>query len=256
MNAFSLQQKRGLVVGIANDRSIAYGCARSFVAQGATLAITYLNEKAEPHVRPLAKQLGAPIVARCDVTKPGELEAVFDTIRAEWGTLDFLVHAIAYARKEDLTGRIVDCSAEGFAHAMTVSCHSFLRMAQLAEPLMTNGGSLVTLTFYGSEKMVEGYGLMGPVKAALESSVKYLAVELGAKGIRVNALSSGPIATRAASGIPGFDALMARMVARTPHGRAVTIDDVGHAAAYLVSDAAAAITGTVHFVDGGYHSLG
>jgi enoyl-[acyl-carrier protein] reductase I len=172
MEPFSLQGKRGLVVGIANDRSIAYGCARCVVAQGATVAVTYLNEKAEPYVRPLAEALRAPIIARCDVTKPGELEAVFDAMRTQWGEFDFLVHAIAYARKEDLTGRIVDCSAEGFAHAMLVSCHSFLRMARLAEPLMPHGGSLVTLTFYGSEKSVEGYGLMGPVKAALESSVK------------------------------------------------------------------------------------
>jgi enoyl-[acyl-carrier protein] reductase I len=256
MDAFSLQGKRGLVVGIANDRSIAYGCAKAFVARGAMLAVTYLNEKAEPHVRPLAEQLHVPIIARCDVTKPGELEAVFDAIRAAWGQLDFFVHAIAYARKEDLNGRMIDCSAEGFAFAMTVSCHSFLRMAQLAEPLMTRGGSLVTLTFHGSEKSVAGYGLMGPVKAALESSVRYLAAELGPQGIRVNAVSSGPIATRAASGIPGFDALMAGMVARTPLGRAVTIDDVGHAAAHLVSGAAQAVTGAVHFVDGGYHSLG
>lgn len=244
------------MVGIANDRSIAYGCARCFVAQGATLAVTYLNEKAEPYVRPLAEQLHAPIIARCDVSKPGELEAVFDAIRATWGELDFLVHAIAYARKEDLHGRIVDCSQEGFAHAMSISCHSFLRMAQLAEPLMKNGGSLVTLTFYGSEKAVEGYGLMGPVKAALESCVKYMAAELGPRGIRVNAVSSGPIATRAASGIPGFDALMARMVARTFNGQPVTIDAVGNAAAFLVSDAAASITGSIQFVDGGYHSFG
>jgi enoyl-[acyl-carrier protein] reductase I len=256
MDPLSLSAKKGLVVGIANDRSIAWGCARQFAARGATLAITYLNEKAEPHVRPLAEQLQAPIIARCDVTKPGELETVFDAIRHAWGRLDFLVHAIAYARKDDLHGRLIDCPEEGFAYAMSVSCHSFVRMAHLAEPLMRDGGALLTLTFSGSERVTPGYGLMGPVKAALESCTKYLAAELGSQRIRVNALSPGPIATRASSGIPGFDTMMADIVARSFTGQPVTIDDVGHAAAFLVSDAAAAITGTIHYIDGGFHSSG
>jgi enoyl-[acyl-carrier protein] reductase I len=256
MDPFSLKGKRGLVVGIANDRSIAYGCAKRFVAQGAELAITYLNEKAEPYVRPLAEKLKAPVIAQCDVSVPGELEAVFDTIRTDWGRLDFLVHSIAYARKEDFNGRVIDCSEEGFAQAMSISCHSFLRMARLAEPLMKDGGSLLTLTFYASEKAMPGYGLMGPVKAALESSVKYMAAELGPVGIRVNALSSGPIQTRAASGIPGFDELMSRIVDRTATGKPVTIDEVGNAAAFLVSDAASSTTGTIQFVDGGFHNFG
>lgn len=256
MDSFSLKGKKGLVVGIANDRSIAYGCARRLAAHGATLAITYLNEKAEPFVRPLAEQLKAQIIARCDVSKPGELEAVFESIHAAWGELDFLIHSIAYARKEDLNGRIVDCSEEGFLQSMSISCHSFLRMAHLAEPLMKDGGSLVTLTFYASEKAMEGYGLMGPVKAALDSCVKYVAFELGPKRIRANALSSGPIQTRAASGIPGFDQLMDRIVARTPHGRPLTIDEVGNAAVFLVSDASSATTGSIQFVDGGFHNFG
>lgn len=256
MDPFSLEGKKGLVVGIANDRSIAYGCAKRFAAQGAALAITYLNEKAEPHVRPLAEQLQAPIIARCDVNKPGELEEVFEAIHAEWGELDFLVHSIAYARKEDFTGRVIDCPEEGFAHAMSISCHSFLRMARLAEPLMKKGGSLLTLTFYASEKAMPGYGLMGPVKAALESCVKYMALELGSKGIRVNALSSGPIQTRAASGIPGFDELMNRIVKRTAAGNPVTIDEVGNAATFLVSEASSSTTGTIQFVDGGFHNFG
>ncbi len=255
-NPFSLEGKHGLVVGIANKRSIAYGCAKKFVDQGATLAITYLNEKAEPFVRPLAEQLNAPIILPCDVTKPGELKAVFDAVGKEWGKLDFLVHAIAFARSEDLQGRIVDCSEDGFSYAMSVSSHSFLRMARYAEPLMTNGGSLITITFYGAEKAVEGYGLMGPVKAALESCVKYMAAELGSKNIRVNGISSGPIQTRAASGIPGIDELMDRMVARTFNHKPVTIEDVGNAAAFLVSDASTSITGAIHFVDGGFHNSG
>tara|TARA_B110000037_G_C17057331_1_gene480360 strand:- start:492 stop:1262 length:771 start_codon:yes stop_codon:yes gene_type:complete len=253
MKNFSLEGKHGLVVGVANDKSIAYGCAKAFSDQGATLAITYLNDKAEPYVRPLAEDLGAPIIVPCDVTKEGELEAVFDQISERWRKLDFLVHAIAYARKEDLLGRVVDCSENGFTSAMAVSCHSFLRMARLAEPLMLNGGSLMTLTFYGSEKAVEGYGIMGPVKAALECSVKYLASELSQKGIRVNALSLGPIQTRAASGIPGFDELMDRMVERSFHGKPVKIEDVGSAAAFLASDAAVSVTGSVYFMDGGFH---
>jgi enoyl-[acyl-carrier protein] reductase I len=254
MQGFSLKDRCGLVVGIANDQSIAWGCARRFAAHGARLAVTYLNTKAEPHVRPLAEEVEAPIILPCDVTRPGELEAVFEAIRSQWGKLDFLLHAIAYARKEDLNGRMVDCSEEGFAHAMSVSCHSFIRMARLAEPLMTAGGSLLTLTFQGSERAVKGYGLMGPVKAALESSVKYLAAELSPGGIRVNALSPGPIQTRAASGIPGFDQLMDQMVARSMTGRPVTIDDVGNAAVFLASDAAASTTGTIQFVDGGFQA--
>lgn len=254
MDPFSLTGKRGLVVGIANDKSIAYGCAKAFVQRGATLAITYLNEKAEPYVRPLAERLGAKIIAPCNVNNPGELEDVFARIRKAWGRLDFLVHAVAYARKEDLHGRLVDCSEEGFASAAAISCHSFIRMARLAEPLMPDGGSLITLTFHGSEKAVQGYGIMGVIKAALESSVKYIACEFGSKRIRVNALSLGPIQTRAASGIPDFDVLMDRIVQRSFLGRPVTIEDAGNAAVFLASDASRSVTGSIYYVDGGFHS--
>ena len=249
----SLQGKRGLVVGIANDHSIAFGCAEALHGAGAELAITYLNAKAEPYVRPLAERLESPIVVPCDVREAGQLEAVFARIRAQWGRLDFVLHSIAYAPKEDLHCRITDCSQAGFNTAMDVSCHSFIRMARLAEPLMTGGGCLLTVTFYGSEKVVAEYNVMGPVKAALESTVRYMAAELGAKRIRVHALSPGPLKTRAASGIEGFDELLERTRARTPEHQLVGIEDVGSVAAFLVSDAAAALTGNVEYIDAGFH---
>jgi len=252
----SLSGKKGLVVGIANEHSLAYGCARQFHAAGADLAITYLNAKAEPHVRPLAADLGSKIVLPCDVTVPGQLEAVYEQIARDWGRLDFLLHAIAYAKKEDLHGRIVDCSAEGFAFAMQVSVHSFLRMAKLAEPLMSGGGALLTMSYYGADKAVPHYNIMGPVKAALEAAVRYMAVELGEKQIRVNALSPGPVATRAASGIADFDELLERAAKTAPEHRLVTLEDVGALAAFLVSDAAKAITGNIAYVDAGYHVTG
>lgn len=248
-----LTGKRGLIVGIANDQSIAYGCAVAMQAAGAELAITYLNAKAEPHVRPLAEALQAPLILPCDVREPGQLEAVFAAIEHEWGRLDFVLHSIAFAPREDLHGRVVDASAEGFAQAMDVSCHSFLRMARLAEPLMHQGGTLLTVTFYGSSRVVEHYNLMGPVKAALESSVRYIAAELGPKGIRAHAISPGPIRTRAASGIDRFDELLAAAAARVPARQLADITDVGQLARYLVSDAAQRITGTVIPVDGGQH---
>jgi enoyl-[acyl-carrier protein] reductase I len=251
-----LQGKKGLIVGIANENSIAYGCARMLRDAGAEIAITYLNAKAEPFVRPLAERLESPIVVPCDVREPGQLETVFSHIRDDWGRLDFLLHSIAYAPKEDLHSRITDCSQAGFAMAMDVSCHSFIRMARLAEPLMAQGGCLLTGTFYGSEKVVEDYNLMGPVKAALESSVRYMAAELGSKRIRVHALSPGPLKTRAASGIERFDELLERARARTPEHRLVSIEDVGNVAAFLVSDAATALTGNVKYIDAGYHIVG
>lgn len=194
-----LQHKRGLIIGIANENSIAFGCARVMREQGAELALTYLNEKAEPYVRPLAQRLDSRLVVPCDVREPGRLEDVFARIAQEWGQLDFVLHSIAYAPKEDLHRRVTDCSQAGFAMAMDVSCHSFIRVARLAEPLMTNGGCLLTVTFYGAERAVEDYNLMGPVKAALEGSVRYLAAELGPRRIRVHALSPGPLKTRAGS---------------------------------------------------------
>jgi len=249
----SLKGKKGLIVGIANINSIAYGCAKAFHDAGAGLAVTYLNAQAEPFVRPLAEHLGSSIIAPCDVREPGQLEAAFTRIRNEWGHLDFLLHSIAYAPKEDLHSRITDCSQAGFAMAMDVSCHSFIRMARLAEPLMMDGGCLLTVTFYGAEKVVEDYNLMGPVKAALESCVRYMAAELGPKRIRVHALSPGPLKTRAASGIDGFDELLERARARTPEHRLVSIEDVGNLATFLVGDGAAALTGNIEYVDAGYH---
>lgn len=256
MSLITLEGKRGLVVGIANGSSIAYGCAKAFRALGADLAVTYLNDKAEPHVRPLAEGLGADLFLPCDVREPGQLEAVFDAIAQRWGRLDFLLHSIAFAPREDLHGRVVDCSRDGFLTAMDVSVHSLIRMARLAEPLMTEGGCIQTVSFYGSEKVVEHYNLMGPVKAALESTVRYMAAELGAKGIRVHALSPGPLKTRAASGIDRFDALLARAAERAPGHQLVTIDDVGAYAAFLASDAARAVTGAVEYIDGGYNIVG
>lgn len=250
-----LQGKRGLVLGIANEHSIAYGCASAFRTAGAELAVTYLNAKAEPYVRPLAEAMHCPIIFPCDVRVAGQLEAFFDTVRQHWGHIDFLLHSIAFAPKEDLHARVIDCSQAGFTMAMEVSCHSFIRMARLAEPLMPQGGCLLTVTFYGSEKVVEDYNLMGPVKAALESSVRYMAAELGDKRIRVHAISPGPLKTRAASGIARFDELMERARQRSPEHRLVSIEDIGNLACFLVSDAAAALTGNIEYVDAGYHIL-
>src|SRR3954467_2499859 len=256
MSLITLEGKRGLVVGIANDSSIAYGCAKAFRALGAELAMTYLNAKAERHVKPLADELEASLFLPLDVRNEGELEAVFAAIQEKWGKIDFVLHSIAFAPKEDLHARVVDSSQEGFLLAMDVSCHSFVRMAKLAEPLMTDGGCLQTVTFYGGEKVVEHYNLMGPVKAALESVTRYMAAELGEKGIRVHALSPGPLATRAASGIDRFDELMNRVAERAPTHHLVTIEDVGAYAAFLASDAAKSLTGSVAFIDGGYNIVG
>jgi enoyl-[acyl-carrier protein] reductase I len=250
-----LSGKRGLVVGIANESSIAYGCARAFRAAGAELAVTYLNAKAEPYVRPLAEAAEASIIAPCDVRISGDLEAVFERIADEWGRLDFLFHSIAFAPRADLQTGLVNCSAEGFAMAMDVSCHSFIRMAKLAMPLMTAGGSLQTVSFYGADRVVENYNLMGPVKAALESTVRTLAADLAPRNIRVHALSTGPIKTRAASGIDRFDELLDRVRERTPANHLVTIEQIGAVAAFLASDAGAPLTGSVTFADQGFHII-
>lgn len=254
-NLFDLSGKRGLVVGIANEHSIATGCAQAFRDGGATLGATYLNEKARPFVEPAAQTIGMDWLVPCDVREPGQTVALFDHVRQTWGGLDFLLHSIAFAPRDDLHGRVVDSSAEGFATAMEISCHSFLEMARLAEPLMANGGCLLTVTFYGSERVVEHYNLMGPVKAALESATRYVAAELGPKGIRAHAISPGPIATRAASGIDRFDQLLDRAAAAVPERQLVDIADVGALAAFLVSDGARRITGTIIPVDSGQHLL-
>ena len=250
-----LEGKKGLVVGIANDQSIAWGCARAFRAFGAEVAVTYLNDKARRFVEPLAKVLEAPIFMPLDVQKPGEMEAVFDRIAREWGKLDFVVHSIAYSPKEALQGRVVDVDREGFLATMDISCWTFLRMAHLAEPLMSRGGSLFTMTYYGSQMVVKNYNIMGVAKAALESAVRYVAAELGPKGIRVHAISPGPLATRAASGIPEFDALLDKAKAKAPTRSLVSIEDVGVTTAFLAHDAARLITGETLYIDGGYHII-
>lgn len=251
----ALKGKRGLVVGIANGQSIAHGCAEAFRAAGAELAVTYLNDKAKPHVQPLAEALDAALLLPCDVREPGQLEAVFEAIQREWGRLDFLLHSIAFAPREDLHVPLVDASAAGFAMAMDVSCHSFVRMARLARPLMRAGGSLVTVSFYGADRVVENYNLMGPVKAALEASVRYLAADLAGEGIHVHGLSTGPVKTRAASGIDRFDALLDKVRERTPAGQLVGIDEIGRIAAFLASDAARPMTGSTTFADAGFHVM-
>jgi enoyl-[acyl-carrier protein] reductase I len=254
-NPAPLQGRRGLVTGIANDQSIAWGCAKAFRRLGAELAVTYLNEKARPHVEPLARQLEASILMPLDLREEGELEAVFARIAQEWGRLDFALHSIAFAPREDLHGRVVDCSRAGFLQAMDISCWSFIRMAKLAEPLMTDGGTLFCMTYYGSQMVVENYNMMGPVKAALESATRYLAAELGPKGIRVHAISPGPLKTRASSGIAEFDELLEKAQAKAPARSLVSIDDVGAAVAALAVDAAKLITGETLYIDGGYHII-
>lgn len=251
-----LTGRKGLVVGIANRHSLAWSAAQHFRNAGAELAVTYLNDKARPFVEPLARELSTPIFLPCDVSVPGHLEAVFEAIRQRWGRLDFLFHAIAWSRKEDLHGRLTDCSADGFAESMLVSCHSFIRMAKLAEPLMDKGGSLMTLSYYGAEKVVDHYNVMGPVKAALEASVRYLAHELGPKGIRVNAISAGAVKTRAASGIEHFDELLNETTRKAPLRRTVDACEIGRSALLLASDYTTAITGEVLYVDAGFHIEG
>lgn len=246
-----LSGQKALVVGIANDHSIAYGCAKAFRESGADLAVTWLNEKARPHVEPLARELEAPITGELNVTTPGQLEAVFDTIGQKWGKLDILVHSIAFAPMEDLRGGLLDCSAEGFAKAMDVSCHSFIRMAKLAAPLMKDGGAMFAMSYYGASRVVPNYNVMGPVKAALEASCRYLAYELGGKGIRVHAISPGPLKTRAASGLKDFELLLNEAAEKAPLGELVDIMDVGWACAYLATPFARRITGGTVFVDGG-----
>ncbi|CUK06083.1 enoyl-ACP reductase FabI [Achromobacter xylosoxidans] len=253
--ALPLAGKRGLVTGIANADSIAWGCAKAFRAMGAELAVTYLNDKARPHVEPLARQVDAPLLMPLDLLSEGELEAVFERIATEWGGLDFVLHSIAYAPRDDLHGRVTDCSRAGFLTAMDVSCWSFIRMAKLAEPLMPTGGTLFCMSYYGSQMVVEHYNMMGPVKAALESATRYLAAELGPQGIRVHAISPGPLKTRAASGIAEFDALLDRAQAKAPARSLVSIDDVGEATAWLATDAARRMTGQTLYIDGGYHII-
>jgi enoyl-[acyl-carrier protein] reductase I len=250
-----LKGAKALVVGVANEHSIAYGCAKAFAELGAEVAITYANDKTRTYVEPLARELKAPIFMPLDVTQASELEAVFETISRQWGRLDIVVHAVAWAPKEDLQGGLLDSSAEGFGLAMDISCHSFVRMARLAAPLMTNGGTLFAMSYYGANKVVPNYNLMGPVKAALEASCRYLAYELGPKGIRVHAISPGPLKTRAASGLKDFDLLLNEAAQRAPLGELVDIMDVGFTCAYLASPYARRLSGETLYVDGGVNIM-
>jgi enoyl-[acyl-carrier protein] reductase I len=246
-----LKGRKALIVGIANDSSIAYGCAKAFRELGSDLAITYLNDKARPHVEPLARSLEAKLFLPLDVAVTGQLEAVFDAIGSTWGRLDILVHSIAFAPKEDLQGGLLNCSADGFAKAMDVSCHSFVRMAKLAAPLMTEGGTMFAMSYYGANKVVANYNVMGPVKAALEACCRYLAFELGGRGIRVHAISPGPLKTRAASGLKDFDLLLTEAAQRAPLGELVDIMDVGFTCAFLATPYARRLSGSTLYVDGG-----
>ncbi len=250
-----LEGKKGLIVGLANEHSIAWGCAKAFYALGAELAVTYLNDKAKLYVEPLARELDAALLLPLDVQVPGQIEAVFEAVARKWDRLDFLVHSIAFSPRDTLRGRVIDAPREGFLTTMDVSCWSFIRMARLAEPLMKKGGAIFTMTYYGSQMVIENYNIMGVAKAALECAVRYIAAELGPKGIRVHAISPGPLATRAASGIPEFDELLEKAKAKAPTQSLVSIEDVGVATAFLAHDAARLITGETLYIDGGYHIM-
>jgi enoyl-[acyl-carrier protein] reductase I len=251
-----LQGMKALVTGIANEHSIAYGCARAFRELGAEVAITYADDKAKPYVEPLARAMEAPVFMPLNASKPEDFEAVFERIRSEWGRLDILVHSIAWAPKDDLQGGLLNCSAQGFAAAMDISCHSFIRMARLAAPLMTDGGSMFTMSYHGANKVVPNYNVMGPVKAALEASARYLAYELGPQRIRVHAISPGPLKTRAASGLKDFDLLLTEAAERAPLGELVDIMDVGFTCAFLATPYARRLSGETLYVDGGVHIMG
>jgi enoyl-[acyl-carrier protein] reductase I len=250
-----LKGARALVVGIANQHSIAYGCAQAFATLGAEIAITYLNEKSKTYVEPLARELDCKLLLPLDVTHPGELEAVFEAVAAKWDKLDILVHSLAWAPKEDLQGGLLASSASGFAQAMDISCHSFLRMARLAAPLMSDGGTMLAMSYYGANKVVPNYNLMGPVKAALEACCRYLAYELGPKGIRVHAISPGPLKTRAASGIKDFELMLNAAARRAPLGELVDILDVGYTCAFLATPLARRLTGETVYIDGGVNIM-
>lgn len=250
-----LRGRKALVCGIANEHSIAYGCARAFRELGADLAVTYASEKSKPYVEPLAESLPADVFAPLDVGDPDQATALFDEISARWGRLDVFVHSIAFAPEADLRGGLLDCSATGFATAMDVSCHSFIRLARLAAPLMTEGGTMFAMSYHGASEVVPNYNVMGPVKAALESSCRYLAYELGHRGIRVHAISPGPLKTRAASGLKDFDLLLSEAVERAPIGELVDIMDVGFTCAFLATPYARRVTGGTVYVDGGVHIM-
>jgi enoyl-[acyl-carrier protein] reductase I len=251
-----MRGKRGLIMGLANNRSIAWGIAKACHNHGAELAFTYQGDALRKRVEPLAQEVGGLVAGHCDVTEPSTVDAAFDAVRNAWGSLDFVVHAIAFSDKGELDGRYVDTTADNFTKTMLISCYSFTAIAQRAEKLMTNGGSLLTLTYFGAEKWMPHYNVMGVAKAGLEASVRYLAADLGAKNIRVNAISAGPIKTLAASGIGDFRYILRWNELNSPLRRTVTIDEVGETAAYFLSDMSRGVTGEIHHVDCGYHIVG
>ena len=251
-----MRGKRGLIMGVANNRSIAWGIAKACHAQGAAVALTHQGDSLKKRVEPLAEEIGGLLAGHCDVTDPATIDAVFAQVAEKWGSLDFVVHAIAFSDKDQLTGRYVDCTAENFSSTLLISCYSFTAVAQRAEKLMPNGGALLTLTYYGAEKWMPHYNVMGVAKAALEASVRYLAADLGQKNIRVNALSAGPIRTLASAGIGDFRYILKWNEYNSPLRRTVSIEDVGDAALYLLSDLSRGVTGEVHHVDAGYHVVG
>lgn len=248
--------KKGLVLGLANNRSIAWGIAKACAAHGAEVALTWQGDALKKRVEPLAKEIGAMLAGHCDVTDPGSIDAVFAEIEKQWGRLDFVVHAVAFSDKDELTGRYVDTTSANFTRTLDISCYSFTAIAQRAEKLMDKGGSLLTLTYFGAEKWMPHYNVMGVAKAALEASVRYLAADLGKQNIRVNALSAGPIKTLAASGIGDFRYILKWNELNAPLRRTVDIDEVGDAALYFLSDLARGVTGEIHHVDAGYHIVG
>ena len=251
-----LEGTRGLIMGVANDRSLAWGIAQKAKAEGAEMAFTYVGEALEKRVRPLAQSLDSEMILECDVADTASIDAVFKTLEEKWGKLDFLVHAIGYSDKDELTGRYIDTTPENFAMTMNISCYSFTAVASRAEKLMSAGGTLLTLSYYGAEKVIPNYNVMGVAKAALEASVRYLAKDLGKNGIRVNAISAGPVKTLAASGVGGFRYILKWNELNSPLKRTITIEDVGNSAVYLLSDMSNGVTGEVHHVDSGYHTQG
>ena len=251
-----MRGKRGLIMGVANNRSIAWGIAKSCRNHGADLAFTYQGDALKKRVEPLAEEVDGIVVGHCDVSEPATIDAAFQAVESAWGSLDFVVHAIAFSDKDQLDGRYVDTTADNFTKTMLISCYSFTAIAQRAEKLMRNGGSMLTLTYYGAEKWMPHYNVMGLAKAALECSVRYLAADLGQKNIRVNAISAGPIKTLAASGIGDFRYILKWNEYNAPLRRSVTIEEVGDAGVYLLSDMSRSVTGEVHHVDAGYHIVG
>jgi enoyl-[acyl-carrier protein] reductase I len=251
-----MRGKRGLIMGVANNRSIAWGIAKATSAQGADLAFTYQGDALKKRVEPLVTEIGGRIIGHCDVTDAATIDAAFSAVQSEWGALDFVVHAIAYSDRDQLDGRYVDTTQDNFSKTMLISCFSFTAIAQRAEKMMPNGGSLLTITYYGSEKWLPHYNVMGVAKAALESSVRYLAADLGTKNIRVNAISAGPIKTLAASGIGDFRYILKWNEHNAPLRRGVTAEEVGDTAVYLLSDMSRGVTGEIHHVDAGYHIVG